>query len=99
MNKMDLCRGPFRWPHGRIEAIRSASPDAACPGLLRKPLDAVIGQLLALYRPSSRQGDNQQNDDETCTHFAGRFGGHRDVAVLYRVHFPMEEVRGFHKSH
>jgi hypothetical protein len=29
----------------------------------------------------------------------GRFDGHRDAAVLYRVHRPMEEVCGFHKSH
>ena len=30
---MYLRHGPFWWPHGRIEAIRSASPNAACPGL------------------------------------------------------------------
>ena len=47
----------------------------------------------------SRQGDNQHNDNGTCTHFAGRFDGHRDAVVLYRTHRPMEEVRGFHKSH
>ena len=31
----------------KVEAMRSASPDAACPGLLRKPLDATIGRLIA----------------------------------------------------
>ncbi len=30
------------------------------------------------------------------THFAGRFDGHRNTAVLYRTHCPMEEVPGFH---
>jgi hypothetical protein len=34
-----------------------------------------------------------------CTHFDGHFNGHRDAAVLYRAHHPMEEVQGFHKSH
>jgi hypothetical protein len=38
-------------------------------------------------------------NDATYTHFAGHFGGHRNAAVLYRAHRPMEEVRGFHKSH
>jgi len=63
-----------------------------------KPLDAAIGGLLALYCPVSCQGNNQLNNDATCTHFAGRFDGRGDAAVLYRVHCPMEEVRGFHKS-
>jgi hypothetical protein len=39
--------------------------------------------------------------DVTCTHFDGRFDGHRDAAaavLLYRAHRPMEEVHGFIKS-
>jgi len=74
-------------------------PNAACPGLHQKPLDAAIRQLLAPYRPSGRQGNNQQNDNAKCTHFAGRFDGHRDVAAGYQAHRPMKEVHGFHKSH
>ena len=49
--------------------------------------------------PRGRQGDNQHNNNGTCTRFAGRSDGHRDAAVLYRAHRPMDEVRGFHKSH
>jgi hypothetical protein len=33
------------------------------------------------YYPGSRQGDNQQNNNAKCTHVAGRFDGHRNVAV------------------
>ena len=44
-----------------------ASPDAACPGLLWKPLDAGIGQLLAPYCPSSRQGNRQTNNNQQMT--------------------------------
>jgi len=62
-------------------------------------MDTAIGQLLTPYCPGGCQGDNQHNDNGTCTHFAGRFDGHRDAAVLYHVHRPMEEVRGFYKSH
>ena len=58
----------FRWLWQCAGAIRSASPDAAWPGLPRKPLDATIGQLLAPYCPSGSQGDNQLNYDATCTH-------------------------------
>jgi hypothetical protein len=42
---------PFRWPWRGVEALHTASHDAACPGLHRKPLDAAIGRLLALNRP------------------------------------------------
>jgi len=31
--------------------------------------------------------------------FAGHFDGRGDAVVRYRSHHPMEEVRGFHKSH
>jgi len=74
-------------------------PDAACPGLHRKPLDAAIGRLLALYRLGGCQGDSKQNNDILCTHFDGLFGGHHDAAVLYRTHRLMEEVQGYHISH
>jgi hypothetical protein len=42
-----------------------------------------IGRLLAPYCPGGQQGDNQQNNDAKCTHFAGRFDGHRNAAVQY----------------
>ncbi len=59
---MYLHRRPFWWPCRCIEAIRSASSDAAWPGLHRKPLHAAIGWLLTPYRPSGSQGNNQQNN-------------------------------------
>jgi len=90
---------PFRWSCGGVEAKHVALPDAACPGLLRKPLYPAIGRLLAPYRPGGGHGDNQQNDDAKCTLFAGLFNGHCDAAVLYRAHCQMVEVHGFHKSH
>jgi len=76
-------------------------PDAACPGLHQKPLDAAIGQLVAPYHLGGRQGDSKQNNDVLCTHSGGggHFDGHRNVAVLCRTHCPIEDVQGFHKSH
>jgi len=82
--------------HGGVEAKHMSPPDAACPGLHRKPLDAAIEHLLALYRPGGRHGGNQQNNNAKCTLFACRIDGHCDAAVLYCVHCLMEEVRGFH---
>jgi hypothetical protein len=61
---MFLRRWPFQWPWRSANAIRSASPNAACPGLLWKPLDAAIGQLLAPYCPSGCQGNSKQNDNK-----------------------------------
>jgi hypothetical protein len=80
-------------------AKHAASPDAACPGLHPKPLDAAIRRLLAPYRLGGHQGDSKQNNDVSCTHYDGHFGGHRDAAVLYSAHRPMEKVQGFHISH
>ena len=97
--QMHLRRCSFRWPCKSIEAIHAASPNAACPGLHRKPPDAAIGQLLTPFCLGGRQGDSKQNNYVSCTHFDGHFGGHHDVAVLYHAHRPMEEVQGFHISH
>ena len=65
--------------------MHAAPPNAACPRLHRKPLDAAIGQLLAPYRPGGRHDDNRQNIDAKCTLFAGHFDDHRDAAVLSRT--------------
>ena len=62
-------------------------------------MGAAIGRLLVPYRLGGRQGDNQQNNDAICSHFDGHFDGRGGAAVLYPTHRPMEEVRGFPKSH
>jgi hypothetical protein len=95
---MHLRCGQFQWPWRCAGAIQSAAPNAARPGLSRKPPDVAIGQLLALYCPCGCQGINQHKDNAACTHFAARFDDHRDVTVLYRTHHPMEEGCGFHKA-
>ena len=43
----------------------------------------------------------QQQMKQRCNMYtlAGHFDGHGNAAVWYRVHCPMEEVCGFHKSH
>jgi hypothetical protein len=76
-----------------------ASPNAACPGLLWKPMDAGIGRLLALYCPSGRQGNRQTNKINKYTYKAGRFDGHGDAPVRNRAHRLMEEVLSFTISH
>ncbi len=58
-----------RWRRSRASrrcagAIQMASPDAACPRLPQKPLDAAIGQLLTLYCPSSLHGNRQTNNNQ-----------------------------------
>ncbi len=65
--KMHLRRGSFWRPCKCTRAIQTASPNAACPGLLQKPLDASIGRLLAPYCPSGRQGNRQTNNNQQMT--------------------------------
>ena len=79
--------------------MQNTLPDAACPGLHRKPLDATIEQLLAPHCPGSHQGDSKQNNNDKCTNFAGHFDGYGGMLVLYHAHRPMEEVHGFPRSH
>ncbi len=63
------------------------------------PLDAIVRQLLAPYHPGSPQGDSKQITINKYTLFAGRFDGHRDAAVQYHAHRPVEEVQGLTRSH
>ncbi len=61
---MHLVRRPFRWPRWCAGAIKTALPNVVCPGLLWKPLDAGIGQLLAPNCPSDPQGNRQTNNNK-----------------------------------
>ncbi len=59
--------GLFQRPCRCAWAIQTALLNAACPGLLQKSLDTSIGQLLAQYRPSGRQGNRQTNNNQQMT--------------------------------
>jgi hypothetical protein len=65
--QMHLHRGPFQRPCGCAGAIQMALPNVACPGLLQKPLDAGIRQLLAPYCPRGCQGNRQTNNNQKIT--------------------------------
>ncbi len=64
---MHLIRRLFQWPWRCAGAIQTASPDAACPRLLQKPLDAGIRWLLAPYCPSGRQGNRPHKQQSRNT--------------------------------
>jgi hypothetical protein len=54
--------------------------------------------LLRIALVAARATANKTTMDHVPP-FIGYFGGHRNTAVLYRAHRPMEEVQGFHISH
>ncbi len=62
--EMHLRCWPFWWPWQCTRATQMASPNAACPELPRKPLDAGIGWLLAPYCPSGCQGNRQTYNNQ-----------------------------------
>jgi hypothetical protein len=62
--QMHLVRQLFQWTWQCAGAIQMALPNAARPGLLQKPLDTTIEQLLATYCPSGRQGNRQTNNNQ-----------------------------------
>ncbi len=79
--EMHLRCGQFWRPCRCAEAIQTASPNAACPGLLQKPLDAGIGRLLVLYRPSGCQGNRHTNNNQQIHMQRWPFDGHCDAPV------------------
>ncbi len=97
--KMFLHCWPFWWPWRCAEAVQTALPDAAYPGLPRKPLDAAIGWLFALYCPSGRQSNSKQNDKEKMDQLCWPFWWPRQCVGQYRARCPMDEVQGFGRSH
>jgi len=54
--KMQANHWQFRLPWQCSGTTQGASSDRAHPGLCLKPLDATIGGLPVLYRPSGRCG-------------------------------------------
>jgi hypothetical protein len=72
-------------------------PDAAFQGYTGSHWMPSLVNYLLRIAPATAMATAKKKD-VTCTHFDGRFDGHRDAAVLYRAHRPMEEVHGFIKS-
>ena len=97
---MYLRRGSFRLPCGRNGTMHMASPDAACPGLHRKPRDALPLADCSLCIALAADGAAiNKTTTEKCTHFVVHFDGHRNAAVQYCGHCPMKEVQGLARSH
>ncbi len=65
---MYLNLGPFQRPWICTSAMWCAFPNAVCSGLLRKPLDTTIWQLLSLHCPGGCQGNIKQNNNEKMYH-------------------------------
>jgi hypothetical protein len=76
-----------------------ASPDAACPGLPQKHLDASIRELLLRIAPAAARATGKQNTINKYTYFAGHFDEHGNALVRNHAHRLMEEVQGFTGSH
>ncbi len=96
--KMYLHHGPF-WRLCRCAgAMRCASTDAACPGILRKPLDTAIGQLLALYCPGGQQGGSKQNNNDKMQQLCWPFWWPRQWASTIPCTMPNGVGSGLHKK-
>jgi hypothetical protein len=52
-----------------------------------------LGNYLLHIAPANARGTTNHTAMNKYTYFVGRFDGHCDVAVQYRAHRPMEEVR------
>jgi hypothetical protein len=90
--QMYLCCRPFQWPCGHIEVMHVALPDTdtANPGTHQIPLEAGDNSLRS--PPATTRAKINKTTIKQQTHFAGRFHGHCNATVQYRVHCLMEEV-------
>jgi hypothetical protein len=73
--------------------------NAACPGLLRKSLDASSGNYLLRIAPAAARATGKCTTINKYTYKAGHFDDHGDALVGNRVHPTMKEVQGFTRSH
>jgi hypothetical protein len=57
------------------------------------------GDYLLHIAPVAARATGKQTTNNKCTYFSGRFDSHGDAPVRNRAHRPMEEVKGFARSH
>jgi hypothetical protein len=57
------------------------------------------GDYLLHITPAAARATGKQTTIKKYTYKAGRFDGHGNALVRYRVLCPMEEVQGFTRSH
>ncbi len=93
---MHLCCRPFWWPCGCVGAMLLILPNATCPGLYWKPLDATNYSLHST--PVAARATANNTMMKKCTNFAGQFDGRSSALEWYHTHCPMEEVQGFDRS-
>jgi hypothetical protein len=82
---------PFRWPWRSAGAIQSALPNAACSGLLWKPLDATSGKYLLRIAPAAARATANEMTMEKCTKKTCHFDGRDGASVGYRANCPIEK--------
>ncbi len=80
---MYLHRGLFWWPCRCTGAMRCASPNAACLGLLLKPLSTAIEGTTISVLPWRLLEQQQKNNIKNWVNFAGHFDGRGGVPVQY----------------
>jgi hypothetical protein len=57
------------------------------------------GDYLLRIAPAAARVTGKQTTINKYTYKAGRFAGHGNALVRYRMHHPMEEVQGLTRSH
>jgi hypothetical protein len=98
-NKCTLSAGHFDGHGGAPEQYRWYCLMRHVQGYSGSHWMSASGNYLLRIAPASTRATGIQTTINNYTNKAGRFDGHRNVAVQYRVHCPMEEVQGFTRSH
>ena len=99
MNECTSSAGRFDGHGSAPEQYRRHRPMRHVQGYSRSHWMPAPGDYLLRIAPASARATVKQTTINKYTNKAGRFDGHRDAAVRYRVHRPMEEVQGFTRSH
>ena len=92
MNKCTLSAGHFDGHGGATEQYRRHRPMRHVQGYSGSHQMSASGNYLLRIAPAAARATINKTTIKQYTNKAGRFNGHRDVAIQYRAHCPMEEV-------
>ncbi len=98
-NKCTLSASRFDGHGSAPKQYRRHQPMQHVQGYSRSHWMPALGNYSPHIAPASARASGKQTTIIKYTNKAGRFDGHRDAAVQYRVHLPMEEVQGFTRRH
>jgi hypothetical protein len=98
-NKCTSSADRFNGHGGALEQYRWHFPMWHVQGYSRSHWTPPLSDYLLCIAPAAARATGKQTTINKYTYKASRFNGHGDAPVCNRTYRPMEEVKGFTRSH